>query len=51
MNKYQRRQEAIKKARRLLRILRAQSPRQREFYANHGIYERRLLKTRVPCSC
>ena len=49
MNKYQRRQNGIKRARRLLRVLR--SIHHSEFYADGGEYEKRLLKTRVPCSC
>lgn len=49
MNKYQRRQIGIKKARRVLRVLR--SVHHSEFYANGGEYEKRLIKTRVPCSC
>ena len=51
MNKYQRRQKAINKARRLLRIFRARSPFHAEFFADGGEYEHRLLKTHVPCSC
>jgi hypothetical protein len=51
MNKYQRRQIGIKKARKVLRVLRAYNPRHRDFYRDGGEYEHRLIKTRVPCSC
>ena len=51
MNKYQRRQIGVKKARRVLRVLRACNPLHKEYYEIGGEYEHRLIKTRVPCSC
>lgn len=51
MNKHQRRQLGIKKARRVLRVLRACNHTGEEFYENGGEYEHKLIKTRVPCSC
>jgi hypothetical protein len=51
MNKYQRRREGIKRARRVLRVLRTLSIFRKDFYAEGGEYEKTLIKTRVPCSC
>jgi hypothetical protein len=51
MNKRLRRQQGLRKARRLLRIYRAKFPHSLEWYDFGGKIEHHLLKTRVPCSC
>lgn len=48
-NKHQRRQIGIKKARRVLRVLREIN--KSTYYEEGGMCEKRLIKTRVPCSC
>jgi hypothetical protein len=57
LNKSKRRNLGIKKARRILRIFRERSYYFHnngdllELYNEGGLYERGLIKTRVPCSC
>ena len=50
-NKLLRRQQGLRKVRRLLRIYRARFPHHSDWYAFGGEIEHQLLKTRVPCSC
>ena len=54
MNKLQRRQEGIKRARRVLRVWRGSwgiRPDAREYLKDGGDCEHHLIHTRVPCSC
>jgi len=51
MNKLRRRQIGIQKARRVLRVMRAYFPRETSFYSDDSLYAKKLLKTRVRCSC
>jgi hypothetical protein len=54
MNKLMRRQKGIQKARRVLRVWRAVNHRdlmQADYYADGGLCEQGLYKTRSACSC
>lgn len=54
MNKLERRQKGIQKARRVLRVWRAVNHWrivEDDYYANGGLCEQGLRKTRAPCSC
>lgn len=51
MNKLQRRQEGIKRARRLVRLYRSWSWFTNGIFDDDAKWEKRLIKTRVPCSC
>ncbi len=51
MNKLERRLEGIKKARKVLRVWRGCFGKKEDYYMDGGEAEKRLIKTRVPCSC
>lgn len=51
MNKLQRRQKGLQKARKLLAVYRNTNQLHKEFYEEGGILEKHLINTRVPCSC
>jgi len=51
LNKLQRRQEGIKRAKRVLLVLRGSACVNKEYYSDDGEYFHKLIKTRVPCSC
>jgi len=46
-----RRQEGLKRARRVLRVWRSCSDQVEPFYALGGLMEQKMLRTRCPCSC
>jgi len=46
-----RREQGIIRAQRVLAALRGMTTRYRDFYSDDGEIAKRMIKTRVPCSC